>query len=773
MRRHIRWERAGRTLGLPNGDRVYTGALAQRNVELADGSFAPFTWNADARSLKYSDLEARFAGGGVEFWADDVWISSVRPKLQRLGRNGWRDETASVRVERLSDEDDGGPIASARIAITLETYDATARHIIVAGGRRRARADTVVTAHRVGEYRVVLDHDLPGAVRREYRRRDGEISAVGIVTPEGWRAAWTAEEDRAREVTPTPHGFRIGLPSVRRERGTGPDVTITISPDTYGPVSNAGGSDDVNADATGYLVDGDPQTTGGHTGGHFYLDESTAAESAVSWRFASVNLGGAPTSINAGTQLSLQRENDNSGANGTIIFKCQASNAPTTASTGDRPYARTQNATSSSLAYPLNAVTQTPDLSSPIGALVSGGFTYSGGASDAIMITAAASLFGGAVVSWRYIGADVTHTTLTEAVLTVVFTPAGGGGGQVGGDGTGAVVPTARYGPEASDNTQSGTGGTSALSTETFTNSKTAQIVKVEIDRFGSASHGGGADALPAKGGDLIPLLWEARDLTRMWTESMRPNPKGGLIHRAAAQTDPFVFSRFGLPLTGLFNNFGGSPWNGAVTAGPSNTAILSNGLAVVGAGAPLNGYGTASMVEASSDYFTCNQSALSFYGVGASTTNWSGWALVNMATIDAAVSPYYQNGCILCSSGSSSIALFLQNFSGSCVVGLGIFNGTANLDVTTAILLNTWQFVQYKYDGANLWIQVNSTGWQSFPSAAGPTGSGVTFEAGRSPGVEYMNGTIAELGMINTTLSDATFALVKGDVAQYYGLSL
>lgn len=772
--RHARWERAGRTFDLPNGDRVYKGEVGQQNLALEDGTFAPFTW--DGAVLRYAGVEARFAAGRVEFWRDGWRESAVRPRLQRFGADGWSDVECAARIERLPDEDDFGPVAFARIAIVLEGSCATGHHIIVAGGRRRARADSVVVAHRPGTYRMVLEHVLGGARHKAYHLRSGALSGEGFVSHRGWRVAWAGSEAALRLVERTRGGIRISLPSVTRAPAVRRTPSVVVSPDTYGPASDAGGADDVSADASGYLVNGDAQTTGGHTGGHLYLDESTAGEGSISFRFASINLGGNPASINAGTQISLQRENDNSNANGNVRFKAQNSNAPLTAATGDRPYARTQASASHVHSFPLDGSTQTPDLSGVIDGLRGLGFSYSGGAGDAMMITGAATLFGDASVSWRYVGPDKTHPTFSPAALTIVFTPATA---QVGGDGTGTSswVPTF---PHAADYSTRYVGGTGdALNTDAAVTPLTVSV-EAEINRFGG-DRGLLLDPLPIELSYGPGLLQEMNDLCEIWRDSLsgrtsKPRskskagtaPLGGSVGASppGAPFDPTQQS-----MTAIFRDFTTGPWNGTASLGTSSSHIFSNGSGgTVVAGSSLNGHGTAAMVQASSDYFTLNVTGLDLLGQGGSITGWSGYVLVNVSSIATNTSPFYQNDGIMCTSGSSSFGIYLKSTG---IVGMGIFNGTINPTVETSFTTGIWQLVQFKWDGTSMFIRVNGASWSAPVATTAPTGSGLTFELGRSPGVEYMNGTIAEFGMTNVTWSDGFFEGLRQYASDRYQLSL
>lgn len=422
--RHLAWTRAGRRLELPTGQRVYRAFLGQENLELDDGSFAPFHWNADARVLRYGATEARFEGDRVEFWRGGELKATTRPRLQRRTGRGWRDEAAKVRVDRLRDEDDLRAWSHGRIAIVLESEAATAQHIIVAGGRDRARGDTELVARLPGEYRVVLEHDLGGTPAREVRSG----GACGAIAANGWRVAWTAEEALERDVEVTPRGISITLAYVRRARGQRSPARVLVSPDTYGPVANAGAGDDSQSDASAFHING--VTSGSGYIDFLFVDDSDPPQSCVSLRWASVDLEGLPASIDSGSGIIGDRTNGpGDGGNGHVLrFRCEQSNSPATgADTGDtttgRPFLRTYLAANSEHTYNQGTTTVSPDLTTALQGLVTAGYSYSGASSDAIMITAGASdMWGITSVSWAHVGADVNHPTCDPIELSIVYT---------------------------------------------------------------------------------------------------------------------------------------------------------------------------------------------------------------------------------------------------------------------------------------------------------------------------------------------------------------
>lgn len=423
--KHARWTRAGRRLLLPTGQHVYKGYVGQQNIELDDGSFAPFVWDDRAKTLRYGDVEARFSLWGISFWRGGELQAITRPWLQRKDGDSWVDVQAVPRVERLSDEDNLRAWACARIAITLEADGVIARHVLVAGGRPKARADIEIDARAVGEYRVVVDHDL-GAMPEV---PDLSSGAVGWIAPNGWRVAWTDEEDLDRLVTRTARGLRVELPSIVVAALARP-ARLRISPDTYGPVSISVEDHDSLSDSTAYSNTG--VVSGAGYVNHLFLDDSNspAPQVCASLRFDSVDFDGYIGSIDAGTQLSCDRTGGagDGGNNRVISWRCVRSNTPAvgadTANTSTgRPFLRSYFSRQSLHTYNQGVDTQVVNVRDAIDSLRLESYSYNGSVGEAIMLGAGANtLFGITSVSWAHLAADLSHATTNPAELTVVFT---------------------------------------------------------------------------------------------------------------------------------------------------------------------------------------------------------------------------------------------------------------------------------------------------------------------------------------------------------------
>jgi hypothetical protein len=221
------------------------------------------------------------------------------------------------------------------------------------------------------------------------------------------------------------------------------------------------------------------------------------------------------------------------------------------------------------------------------------------------------------------------------------------------------------------------------------------------------------------------------------------------------------------LYLDGANYNAGTGTWTGEASAGTSGSHNATPSGTNPTAGAPLNGIQTVSF-DGLTEYLLTGDPISTFIAAGA----FSGWALVNCAgaTNDNAV--YYADPCIFCD--------FTQGFFNVGVratgspVGPAAFQGvTTNANAEAAMVGNTWQLLQWYYDGTDLWVRTNSGAWVS---QASTNVSNLTFDL--VIGVNYnsthfYDGLIASLGLSNVAFSQATFDEIRMGLNARWGLSL
>jgi len=151
-----------------------------------------------------------------------------------------------------------------------------------------------------------------------------------------------------------------------------------------------------------------------------YVDDNDGSGGwySCSFRFHGIDLGGSPT-INSAT-LTLARENDNSGSNGVLRCRAEASQTPATFSSGNRPYSRSHRSAYVEHTFPNNGNTQNVDVTSIVQDLVSV-YSYNGG-SDAMVFTLGASnQWGITPVSWRSLGYALNHASGVVPRLTIDY----------------------------------------------------------------------------------------------------------------------------------------------------------------------------------------------------------------------------------------------------------------------------------------------------------------------------------------------------------------
>ena len=230
------------------------------------------------------------------------------------------------------------------------------------------------------------------------------------------------------------------------------------------------------------------------------------------------------------------------------------------------------------------------------------------------------------------------------------------------------------------------------------------------------------------------------------------------------------TFNPATLSLTGWWRGpFRQSPWVGQISAGGSGGRDLTEAANAPSAGTALNGIAPAAF-NGTNDELTPGGTTETYYNNNA----YSGWALVKINAIttdEVHESTGYANDQIIAgTAGYTGVSLR----STGPTVGLWHFDG-AQKAASTAIATGSWQLVQWKYDGTNLKIRVNSGAWAS--AAAGnidATGMTQVMRPGRNyNGTAYTDIEIADLALTDSALSDGTFDNIKSYINARYGLAL
>lgn len=221
------------------------------------------------------------------------------------------------------------------------------------------------------------------------------------------------------------------------------------------------------------------------------------------------------------------------------------------------------------------------------------------------------------------------------------------------------------------------------------------------------------------------------------------------LFAAGASNYNPAVLS-----LTAWLRNYGGAgPWLGTASAGSSGSGSNDfDDFTDPAAGSSLNGYGTADFTtfetltgEGTTDTYV---SALAF----------SGWYLVNPDSVT--------NGYLF-QSNTGSIELELT----SSTIQLSV--NSASATVSKAISSGAYSLVTFRYDATDLEVGVNEIpGASGGGSTTAYSSSVVDLTSAPTIGNNY-NGRIAEVGIIDTALTDQNFTDIKSYINRRYGLSL
>lgn len=92
------------------------------------------------------------------------------------------------------------------------------------------------------------------------------------------------------------------------------------------------------------------------------------------------------------------------------------------------------------------------------------------------------------------------------------------------------------------------------------------------------------------------------------------------------------------------------------------------------------------------------------------------------------------------------------------------------------SISTGVWTLVQWKYDGTNIKIRVNSDSWVTGDAAGNIHATGLTqaVAVGKNyDGSAFADLEILDLGLTDSVLSDTAFDIIKSYINFRYGLSL
>jgi hypothetical protein len=232
----------------------------------------------------------------------------------------------------------------------------------------------------------------------------------------------------------------------------------------------------------------------------------------------------------------------------------------------------------------------------------------------------------------------------------------------------------------------------------------------------------------------------------------------------------PGGFDLAALPLSGWWRgSYVGSPWTASASAGSSAAnGDLSEATNPPAIGTALGGFTPASF-DGTNDEISSSSLLDAFVAGG------TGSALVLFLATQASAAapagqPYDDPGLVVQSGGGTTWGV---NYS-TAGVRVGFYDG-AWQDLAVAAAVGVYHLAQVKWDGASLWLRVDSGSWSSLAAGAcNPSAAGGVVTLGRNySSAAFFQGRILETVFANAVLDDATFDKAKDYVNARYGLTL
>ncbi len=223
------------------------------------------------------------------------------------------------------------------------------------------------------------------------------------------------------------------------------------------------------------------------------------------------------------------------------------------------------------------------------------------------------------------------------------------------------------------------------------------------------------------------------------------------------------VFDPGTLDLTGWWRNFSVVPWSGTASAGISGVEEMQTNASDPSVGS-LNGHGIADF-NGTANTLLSENTAASYI----TSTNLSGWAVVNIDAVDTDNPSEVFNDTIIGTTGTSRWFIYLRNNAGTVTVHHTLFTGASQPSIPTGITLGVWQLVQWRANGTVIEIRVNGGAWAS---TTGGTIDALTAKLEMGHLIGFFDGKIAEIGLSKQFLSDTTFNSIRAYASSYHGQS-
>lgn len=420
-----KWTATGREFTTENpGQHVFKTASGQQNVDLGNGSFAPYVWDQEKNTVRFADYRAQFNDKGVEFSYDgppngetsnQLFSPIFYPEIKR-GDQWYR---GSFKISNLQTEEVQTTNASDLLKVSYDIETTYQKTTVTAqfGGSNKAKFSFKIKALEAGEQRLTFEKNKDGKIE-EIKNSDKSGNSQDEIV--GYRfdgVSWIWNPDEIADHVIEDQGSKIIIHLEQGEYQAGEEKIL--SPDVWGGYGDTK-SIAANSDDAGWAG-----AINGCSSNRLYVDDSGSVDcQGGGLRFTGINLGGSPAYIDDGTRLTMLDSVDNSGSNGLVRFKAENAQDPATygAGAGQAPKDRTYTTDYDDTVFD-SIYGHTPSIKNSIQELIDDGYSYDGTAGHSVIALG----FGGnqafstgQAVSYRDVTYDYNSGS-NYAQLTIVY----------------------------------------------------------------------------------------------------------------------------------------------------------------------------------------------------------------------------------------------------------------------------------------------------------------------------------------------------------------
>jgi hypothetical protein len=203
--------------------------------------------------------------------------------------------------------------------------------------------------------------------------------------------------------------------------------------------------------------------------------------------------------------------------------------------------------------------------------------------------------------------------------------------------------------------------------------------------------------------------------------------------------------------------NYSSAPWVGTASAGTSSSNSLSSSGTDPTSGTALNGFTPATF----SSQFLTTPTSTGLWGASGSIC-----VLFNASSASAASGTHF-DGTFISEATTPTVSV---GFTTSGICG-NIISGVTDYRLDIAASTNAWHLCQFKWDGTNIYLRLDSGGWSSL--AAGSPSNTNYCNVGLSFAATYFAGSIMEILSSSTALDHMQFDQYKAYCNNRYALAL